>query len=226
MLHFFRVTLARRERRKRRASRTKIIKRIPFEQHSTGRNIPADKSHTSQCIYKLTIKEISQKKKKKKNERAYVLIPQTFGTRRMGNTDSMQITIPPSPSSKEETFALFPADSHRGGKGGEEGGGGGGRREKNDRGWTRGSEESGRERDDEKRRRGRRGEGMEKRKERKDGANEERWRRAGRRAKTEYLIYEYVWGASSQLEKLTATNGLEHAERSPSSARCPNLESK
>lgn len=24
-----------------------------------------------------------------------------------------------------------------------------------------------------------------------------------RRAKTEYLIYEYVWGASSQLEKLT-----------------------
>lgn len=125
MLHFFRVTLARRERRKRRASRTKIIKRIPFEQHSTGRNIPADKSHTSQCIYKLTIKEISQKKKKKKkNERAYVLIPQTFGTRRMGNTDSMQITIPPSPSSKEATFALFPADSHRGGKGGEEGGGG------------------------------------------------------------------------------------------------------
>lgn len=73
---------------------------------------------------------------------------------------------------------------------------------------------------------GRRREGMEKRKERKDGANEERWRRAGRRAKTEYLIYEYVWGASSQLEKLTATNGLEHAERSPSSARCPNLESK
>lgn len=50
---------------------------------------------------------------------------------------------------------------------------------------------------------------MEKRKERKDGANEERWigRRGGvkrtRRAKTEYLIYEYVWGASSQLEKLT-----------------------
>lgn len=167
MLHFFRVTLARRERRKRRASRTKIIKRIPFEQHSTGRNIPADKSHTSQCIYKLTIKEISQKKKKKKNERAYVLIPQTFGTRRMGNTDSMQITIPPSPSSKEETFALFPADSHRGGKGGEEGGGGG-RREKNDRGWTRGSEESGRERDDE----GGEEEGRNGKEERKKGRRE------------------------------------------------------
>lgn len=70
---------------------------------------------------------------------------------------------------------------------------------------------------------------MEKRKERKDGANEERWIGRGRvkrtrRAKTEYLIYEYVWGASSQLEKLTATNG--RACRSPWSARCPNLESK
>lgn len=59
--------------------------------------------------------------------------------------------------------------------------------------------------------------------------NEERWIGRGRvkrtrRAKTEYLIYEYVWGASSQLEKLTATNG--RACRSPWSARCPNLESK
>lgn len=50
--------------------------------------------------------------------------------------------------------------------------------------------------------------GKEERKKRRRERGKVDWKEGGgvkrtRRAKTEYLIYEYVWGASSQLEKLT-----------------------
>lgn len=223
------VTFTRRSETKERGARQtekkkrKIIKRIPFEQRSTSRNVlrVLDKSHTSEYMsYERNLWD-EEEEKEEEGERAYVLIPQTFGTREHGfhanNDSSIPVSLPPS----KEAALFSPADSSlpRGGGGEEkkrrknaiEGGGGEARNL-----WREGDDEE-------------EGEGMEKRKERKDGANEERWIGRGRvkrtrRAKTEYLIYEYVWGASSQLEKLTATNG--RACRSPWSARCPNLESK
>lgn len=85
------VTFTRRSETKERGARQtekkkekrKIIKRIPFEQRSTSRNVlrVLDKSHTSEYMsYERNLWD-EEEEKEEEGERAYVLIPQTFGTR-------------------------------------------------------------------------------------------------------------------------------------------------
>lgn len=84
-----RATFTRRSETKERGARQtekkkrKIIKRIPFEQRSTSRNVlrVLDKSHTSEYMsYERNLWD-EEEEKEEEGERAYVLIPQTFGTR-------------------------------------------------------------------------------------------------------------------------------------------------
>lgn len=72
-----------RQTEKKKKKKRKIIKRIPFEQRSTSRNVlrVLDKSHTSEYMsYERNLSD-EEEEKEEEGERAYVLIPQTFGTR-------------------------------------------------------------------------------------------------------------------------------------------------